>query len=153
MLTHTYSIREVGALELLNEAHDLLVLHREELTTDKELMVLDPHREGYAALDNAGAMIILAAYAGEELIGYSANILGPNLHYASVMMCQNDVLFIHPEHRGTSIGIRLIQQTEDLARLKGCNLMLWHAKPRTALDAILPRLGCRVQDVIWSKAL
>lgn len=153
MLTTTYSIRDVGAEELLDQAHDLLVLHREELTTDKDLMVLNPHREGYLALEQAGALIVLGAYAGDELIGYSANIIGPNLHYGNLLMCQNDVLFIHPEHRGTSIGIRLIRETEERARLVGCNLMLWHAKPHTALDAILPRLGCKVQDVIWSKVL
>lgn len=149
-----YTIRNMSAGELLDAGMGLFARHREELTTNKELMALKPLRGFYVHADAAGAMIILGAYTADgELIGYSANLISPNPHYADVIQCQNDVLFIAPEHRGTSIGIRLIDATESCARERSCHLMLWHAKPGTALDRVLPRQGCRVQDIIYSKVL
>jgi hypothetical protein len=31
--------------------------------------------------------------------------------------------------------------------------MLWHAKPRTTLDRMLPRMGYRTQDIVYSQVL
>lgn len=154
MLTQAYQIREVDPLYLLNDGHDLFVEHREELTTNKDLMVLKPFAAGYQALAEAGALLVLAAYGpNDELIGYSANVIAPNMHYSDLIVCQNDVLFISKAHRGSTVGIRLIRETEIEAARRGCRMMLWHAKPDTALDSILPRLGCKVQDVIYSKVI
>lgn len=147
-------IRDMTAEELLDAGMVLFAQHREELTTDKALMVLNPCREIYLHIDSHGGMISLGAFTDDgALIGYSANTIGPNLHYADLLMYANDVLFVMPEHRGTSAGIRLIRETEARAKARGCQLMLWHAKPGTALDCLLPRMGCRVQDIIHSKVL
>ena len=140
--------------EFFAQAMPLLALHREELTTNKELMVLNPLRSAYEEIEARGGLLLLGAFDGAgALVGYSAGIIAPNLHYADVLMCQNDVLFVLPDHRGTSLGIRLIRETEAYAVALGCHLALWHAKPDTALNDIMPRMGCRVQDVMWSKVL
>jgi predicted GNAT superfamily acetyltransferase len=154
-MTHgPFTIRKMSAEQLLDEGMELFARHREELTTNKALMVLNPHRQAYLNADAAGAMIVLGAFDGAgELVGYSANLIAPNLHYADLLMCQNDVLFVVHKHRGTSIGVRLIRETEAQAALAGCRLMLWHAKPGTPLDRLLPRMGCKVQDIIHSKVL
>ena len=38
-----------------------------------------------------------------------------------------------------------------MARDKGARLMLWHAKPGTALEKILPRIGYRVEETAFCK--
>ncbi len=138
---------QLGIATALREAH------YEELATNKKLMVLEPAVAIYERIEAAGNLFCLMAYDGDELIGYSVNTLANNLHYASLLMCQNDVLYIAKAHRAGRTGIRLMDETERVAAKRGARLMLWHAKKDTALDHILPRRGCAVQDIIYSKEL
>ena len=130
----------------------LLVQHRDELTTNKELMVLAPDWPRYKAMEDAGMLVTLFVYFNDEIVGYSCNIVGANLHYAGLRYAHNDVLYTAPEHRGR-VGMRLIHETERVVAEEGAKLMLWHAKPDTALDVILPRLGYRLQDKMYTKEL
>lgn len=147
--TRTVEFRELGAAEFLDMALPLLAEHRDELATDKALMVLNPDREKYEMLDAAGVLLVIGAFRGGELIGYSANIVCPNMHYSDLWQCQNDVLFVTRAHRKGPLGLKLIRETERRGRERGAEIMLWHAKPGTNLDKLMPRLGATVQDVIW----
>lgn len=138
---------QLAAATALREAH------YQELATDKKLMVLDPAVEIYRRIEAAGNLFVLMAYDGDEMIGYSVNILATNLHYAGLLMCQNDVLYITPSRRAGRTGIRLMDETERVAAKRGARMMLWHAKEQTALARILPRRGCKVQDILYSKEL
>lgn len=142
-------MREMTAAEFLDMAMPLLAEHREELATDKARMILKPDRERYLTLDELGMLMVIGVFKGGELIGYSASIVHANLHYSDLIMCQNDVLFITKAHRKGPLGLKLIRATERMGRERGADIMLWHAKPDTALNDIMPRLGARVQDIIW----
>jgi hypothetical protein len=137
------------AEQFFDQAVDLLIDHREELATDKALMVLKPDFETYYNLDELGALLVIGAYRGDRLVGYSVNLISKNLHYADLVQCQNDVLFLDKSERKGSAGLRLIRKTQELARFEGAKIMLWHAKPETNLDQLMPRMGASVQDVIW----
>lgn len=132
---------------------DMLAQHVDELTTHKHLMVLKPDRERYAMLEQAGALLALFAYDGDELVGYSVNFLSTNLHYSDLFYSHNDVLFVRKSHRNGRTGLRLIQATERAAKERGARFIIWHAKPKTALDALLPRVGYGVQDVLYSREI
>ena len=127
--------------------------HYEEIARNKEIMKLKPNRPMYHALEETGALFLHAAMQGDDFIGYSINIVQHHLHYADLKYCQNDVLFIKKEFRGGRIGLRLMKATENHAKSLGCKLMLWHCKPDTPLNEILPRLKYGVQDVIYSKEI
>jgi len=139
----------MSAEHFFDVAAELLIEHREELATDKARMVLKPDHEKYLAMDCAGLLLIIGAYRGKRLIGYSVSIVTNNLHYADLMMCQNDVLFLTKSERKGSAGLRLIRETQKQAKARGADIALWHAKPETNLDALMPRMGGSVQDVIW----
>ena len=128
-------------------------LHWEEVARNKHLMVLDPALELYSRIEKSGALFAVMCRHGEKIVGYSVNILSRNLHYRSLIMCTNDVLFIAKEHRVGRTALRIIEATEREAAKRGARMMLWHAKEQTALAAILPRMGCSVQDIIYSKEL
>lgn len=147
------SIREIRATEWIEQAWRLLEAHREELTTNKGLMILKPDISTYEMLESKNALLSLGAFDGEEIVGYSVNILAHNLHYSDVMMCQNDVLYVREDKRQGPTGLKLIYETERLAKDRGADLMLWHAKPDTNLNDILPRLAYRVQDVVYTRVL
>ncbi len=127
--------------------------HYEEIARNKEVMKLKPNRPMYYALEETGALFLHVATQDDEVIGYSINIVQHHLHYADLKYCQNDVLFIKKEFRGGRIGLRLMKATENHAKSLGCKLMLWHCKPDTPLNEILPRLKYGVQDVIYSKEI
>lgn len=147
------SIREIRATEWIEQAWRLLEAHREELTTNKGLMILKPDISTYEMLESKNALLSLGAFDGEEIVGYSVNIMAHNLHYSDVMMCQNDVLYVREDKRQGPTGLKLIYETERLAKDRGADLMLWHAKPDTNLNDILPRLAYRVQDVVYTRVL
>lgn len=146
-------IREITATDWIGQAWGLLEAHREELTTNKDLMVLAPDVDTYCMLEEQGALLSLAAFDGDEIVGYSVNILANNLHYRDVRMCQNDVLYVRADKRQGPTGLKLMRETERVAKDRGAHMMLWHAKPNTNLDQILPRMDYRVQDVIYSRVL
>lgn len=146
-------LREIVATDHIAEAWILLEDHRLELATNKGLMVLNPDIATYLRLEENQSMLSLGAYDGNEIVGYSVSIVHCNLHYADVIMCQNDVLFLKESYRTGANGLRLIRETERLARERGCHMMLWHAKMDTTFMAILHKLGYGVQDIIYSKAL
>ncbi|WP_343684015.1 GNAT family N-acetyltransferase [Asticcacaulis sp.] len=151
MKARSLEIRPILASQWIDRAWPLLEAHRHELTTNPDLMQLEPRRGLYEALDARGVLLSLGLFDGDELVGYSVNIIDHNLHYGSVLVSQNDLLFVHPDYRHGRDGLRLIKATEDAARERGAHMVIWHAKPDTSFDALLPRLGYRVQDVMYSR--
>jgi GNAT superfamily N-acetyltransferase len=134
------------------EVAELLAMHVDELASHKHLMKLDPAIETYEAMEDGGMLASLFVYdENEKLIGYSVNFIVPHLHYSELVTCQNDVLFIHPDHRHGRIGMRLIAATEQLAKERGAKLISWHVKENTTLQALMPRLGYKVQEITYMK--
>lgn len=152
-MTHMVEIREIDATHHIADAWHLLESHREELATDKALMVLKPDLPVYIQLEDNDALLSIGAFDGGEIVGYSVNIISRNLHYSDVVMCQNDVLYLKESHRTGATGLRLIRATERLAKARGCHMILWHAKMDTQFMALLSKTGYRIQDVIYSRGL
>jgi GNAT superfamily N-acetyltransferase len=147
------SIKEIKASEHIDEAWELLELHRQELTTHKHIMVLKPNIDVYKKLEEQGKIYSLALYDDERIVGYSVTMLSPNLHYADLVVAQNDVLFVHPDYRNGMWGIKLIAETKRLGKELGAGFVTFHGKPDTPFSEIMPRLGFGIQDIIYSMEL
>lgn len=146
-------IIETTIADKIEHVPGLLEAHWHESARNKHLMVLKPDVARYQSLEAAGALLSLVAYVEETIVGYSVNIVTPHLHYADLLCAHNDVLFVAKEYRESVLGLKLIRETERAARARGAHLMLWHAKEATALANILPKMGCTVQEIIYSKEL
>lgn len=151
--TPSLKIVRVNPVNFERVLHSLFEEHREELTTNKELMVLKPDILKYQRLFSLGSLHSLIALEGDKIVGYSINIMDNSLHYMDVKFFNNDVLFLSKEHRKGRAGIKLIKATEELAKEVGADMMLWHAKTGTNLDKLLTRWKYKTQDVIYSKEL
>lgn len=147
------SIRPIKVMEWIDKVGPLIEEHYLELALDKRLMVLKPNTKVYEGLELENRVIALGAFVGDEMVGYSVNVLVQHLHYADLLVAQNDIVFIASAHRHGRLGIALIQRTEIAAKERGAKLMLWHAKQRTALEQLLPRMGYGVFETILSKEL
>lgn len=139
-----------------SELWPLLVEHREELTTNKVLMRLNPDVERYREAERAGFGLSIVARDGERIVGYSINFVAPHIHYKDVLIVYNDALWTTHSHRAT-VGAQLMAETEAASLRRGARLMAWHAKPGTTLDRIMQievrRKRARVQDIVYTKEL
>lgn len=131
---------------------DLLHEHYEELATNKVLMHLAPKWDAYFQLERLKLFYALTARVDGKLVGYSAVMQTPHLHY-SMTTASSDVLFVSKEHRASSIGLRLIKATEAEAKSRGADALVWRAKPDSPLHKILLARHYPVQDVTFLKAL
>lgn len=150
---HKYKTLTVDQFISDDRTADLLHSHWDEIALNKQLMQLKPMLDKYYQLEDNGMLLIVGAYTDGELVGYSVNFLNQHLHYADLWTCMNDLLFIERDARKTGVGAGLMQRTEELAKTRGAQMMLWHAKENTALAALLPRIGYGVQDIVFSKGL
>lgn len=148
-----HGIVEGRYADFIANAGQLLQEHWEEVAKNKGIMVLKPDNRRYIAMEQHGILFTLVAYDHGKLVGYSLNFINQHLHYADLRYAQNDVLFVKDEYRNSPWGLKLIKETERVAREKGARMMLWHAKQGTQLDKIMPRLKYGVQDIIYSKEL
>lgn len=139
--------------DLIDLSTTLQQEHWEEIARNKHLMVLSPDVDKYRLLEQAGKLFVVLAYDGDDIVGYSVNIIDNNLHYSNLVQAQNDLLFVTQSHRAGRLFMRLREATLRMASERGARLMLWHAKEQTPLAEILPRLGCKVQDIIYSEEL
>jgi len=133
--------------------NDLFKEHYEEIALNKGVMKLLPDWDRYFSLEQAGMILCLGAFLDEECIGYSINFFTNHMHYKEMFYMQNDLLFVAEERRKTRVGLDLIRETEKQAFARGAEMMLWHAKENTSLNTLMPRLGYKVQDIIYSKVL
>lgn len=128
--------------------------HWQEVAGFKKLMILAPDEECYRAAEAAGQLIVLAAFEGSTVVGYSVSIIKAHLHYRDLTVAVNDVLFLTPAMRSRGNGDALIAATEQHARERGAKLLFWHAKLNTALDIMLPRKhGYVLHEHIYAKEL
>lgn len=146
-------IFEIKATDKIQECWALLEEHREELTTDKSLMVLKPDIDTYKMLEAKEILFTLALYDGKDIVGYSVNILHKNMHYSDLIISQNDVLFVTAKYRNSKWGLKLISETEKIAKERGATMVLFHGKPYTAFSSLMPRIGYKIQDIMFSKVL
>lgn len=146
-------IRQSTVQEFFEISGTLFEEHWEEIALNKRVMVLKPDWERYRTMEATGLLLILAAFDANEMVGYSVNFVMRHLHYADLCICHNDILFVTRSKRAGKLGLQLIRETEKAAKAKGTQMMSWHAKPDTALHAIMPRLGYGVQDIIYSKEI
>lgn len=91
----------------------------------------------YEAIEREGVTLILGAWDGEQLAGYSVNVLGPHLHYRSRLVCSNDVIYLTPEQRHGAACMLLMDATEQAAKKRGCVRMEWPAPTGSRLERIL----------------
>ncbi len=139
--------------EVASEVDDLLQMHYQELTLNKERVKLNPMWTEYSRLEQAGVFKVFTARDEDKLVGYSAFFVRPHLHYADLLTAINDVLFLHPDYRQGLTGVRLLKHCESALKEMGVHKLCWHAKLETPLIPLLKRQGYTVEEVSLGKML
>jgi hypothetical protein len=144
----------IGTIRLLPHLDYLVLPHYEELAKNKGLMVLAPDWERFNAIEDAGKLLTLYATEQGKVVGYSVSVIDTHIHYKHLTLCANDLLYVAPGQRGT-VGLKLMSETERIAKELGAQIMLWHAKTDSPLNRIFLAKHKRyaVQDIIYSTPL
>lgn len=137
-------------LDTYSEAHALLTAHYQEVAHYQDIE-LDPDYEGYAALEQAGALRIYTARTDGKLIGYAVYIVRHNLHYRSSLQAVQDVLFIHQVHRGR--GMIFIDWCDQQLKAEGVAVVYQHVKVKLDYGPALAKLGYEPIDHIYGRRL
>lgn len=143
-------IQEIDVADHLDSLMGLFRMNWEETGFDFDMK---PNHQLIRALQADGCMFVLAAFDGDTIIGYSSATVGPNIYSTDVFCCANDALFVHPNHRKTSAGARLILATEQAGADRGANHMLWHTRAGTSLAAVLEKRGYVPADTVVMKRI
>jgi hypothetical protein len=136
-----------------SEVDDLLRAHYLELAKNQDRVALNPDWDHYKALELVGGLLLYTVRKDEELIGYACFFRSPHPHYKDLMLVSNDVLYLDAAHRVGRTGVRFIRYCEEQIRCAQADncCIAWHAKPGTALEGMLGRMGYQLQDVIYTK--
>lgn len=140
------TIRQVRA-----EITPMFDLHYEEVG-QKDLTLL-PDWARFTALESAGVLVIFTVRAEGRLIGYSVFFVQPHIHYSGTVAAINDVIFILPEFRGGTAGVRLVKHSETGLKARGVGKIYYHAKPDTPLVRLLEAYEYRLMESIYSKRI
>jgi GNAT superfamily N-acetyltransferase len=106
---------------------------------------LEPDVERYNAMDEAGLLRCFTVRDGGRLVGYSIFFVTPNIHYKSLTLANNDVLFLHPDYRRGRVGWNFIDFLRDRLVGEGLRCIYYHVKAaHPALGRLLKGQGLRV---------
>lgn len=140
-------------LAIAGEVQPLLDKHYDELTLNKDRVRLNPVWARYYAMEDAGVFHALTARLDGELVGYSGWIVQPHLHYADIIVAQNDVLYLRKDLRQGMTGVRFLRYAELEMRKLGAHKLTWHVKAANDFRPILHRMGYSDEDTICGKFL
>lgn len=140
-------------VDCYEDAMPLLQQHYETIAHYKDIP-LEVNTQRYIDLENQNGLRVFTVRKNGELIGYTAFFVTNNPHYNSSKQALQDVIYIAPEHRRGSLGIKLIQHSENALRKEGVQVIAQHAKiAHPALGKILERNGYTAVDVLYTKRL
>lgn len=131
----------------------LCVRHWEEIAHNRDFIKLDPDWQKYANLAKAGMMSVTCARDGSILAGYQIYVVMPHMHYKSSLTALSDVLYLAPEYRQGSAGIRLMKAAEEELVKIGVQRVVQNVKISNDWSPILTRMGYKEFERIYTKIL
>jgi hypothetical protein len=139
-------------------AERLFPLHWEEFGEDRESIPLAPDKDRYFAMEDQKTLYLLTLRDMNALFGYYIGIVRTGLHYQTTLQGSTDIFFVHPRYKdglGTRarLLLRLLKEAEEMMKDAGVFRHYLCEKLRHPLDTILPRLGYRPVERVWSKIL
>jgi hypothetical protein len=130
------------------EASDMMVRNNDETG----MFDLDPESSDYFAMEEAGQAKVLTARVGGSLVGYSLMILRNHPHHRKVMVSFQDVLYMHPAHRGFG-AVRFIRWTDEFMKALGAEVMTRSVSVKKDYSRTLERLGYEKVETSYMRRL
>ena len=144
---------EIRLSDWLEEAQPLFIEHWQEVAEVTGVPKPSLDRDNLVQMEDDGMIFSVGAFSGEELIGYSVNSIGKTFNFDTLTIMNNEGIFIKKQYRGSMTGIRLIQESERLAKERGASRAKWHTYKDSRAAALFDSLGYKPYDIIFTKEL
>jgi hypothetical protein len=131
----------------------LCVRHWEEIAHNRDFIQLDPDWQKYEMLSRAQMLSTTTARIGSILVGYQIYMVMPHLHYKNSLTAMSDVLYLAPEQRKGTTGIRLMKTAEEELVKLGVQRIVQNVKLTNDWGSILDRMGYKPFERIYTKIL
>lgn len=97
-------------------------------------------REIYEAIEATGALRVIGAFDGEEVVGCLVLVVSVNPHYG-IPLAVAESFFVSPEWRKTGAGMLMLQLAEDVARSMGAEGIFVSAPTDSRLAQVMNGIG------------
>lgn len=144
------TIQIVNPAEWIPKIRDLLNLHWAEVGLDFEF---DPDIDVYARMAELGMLFAVAAFDGENIVGYCTVTVMAHPHNKRVIFGSNDALFVHPDYRAGLVSGRIILTAQAEAKRRGATKFMWHCRAGTPLATMFERHGYEPVDMVVMKEI
>jgi GNAT superfamily N-acetyltransferase len=139
--------------EVYDEMYPLLEEHWAEIATDKSIE-LAPDFDNYQLLQDTDHLHMLFCRDEiNQIIGYMVTFITPHMHYKNMIYAQNDLIYIHPNHRRGSLASRMLKVFEQQMKEKGVDVIHMHVKVAFEFGAMLTRIGFMHEENIYRKKI
>jgi len=136
--------------DLVKDIEQLLHDHWEEVALYKDKIPLDPDWAKYRTLEASNAFYALIARKDGKIIGYNAAFVVRHPHY-NVLIGQNDVIYVDPEHRHSRVPLKLVHLMDEALKIRGCSVLRYHMKPHRDFSRMLSKSGYAVEEKLCMK--
>jgi len=96
--------------------------------------------------------IYLSVKSEDKPIGYAIFYLHTHPHFQKLVACQ-DVMYIHPEYRKGSIGIKFIKYIEESMKGLGAEGIFQTSSAKKDLSKLFGRLGYEPVETVYFKEI
>ena len=136
---------------VLTEGAALFARHADEQVHSD--LPLDIDHDRYLLADDLGILRVFTVRDETRLIGYACFCVQFSLRHKTSLQATEDSLYLAPEYRKGTTGVRFIKFIENVLSLEGVQLIRQHAHPDTTLDALLPKMGYEHCHNEWERRL
>ena len=137
--------------ECLTEMKPLLEKHWEEIALHKDKIELSPDYDKYYQIEDNGCLHIVTARKGGLLIGYFISFVNHHPHYQEHSFAVNDILFVDPAYRKSSVGGLMFKYAEDRLQEMGVSVVMIAMKTHSPFDELCLALGYNSVERVYSK--
>ncbi len=139
--------------EKLPEFIDLFPLHYQELALNKDHVPLDPQYDIYFQREDAGQLLFVTLRELGKSVGYFIGFIAPGLHYKTCLTCHMDIMWVHPDKRGSGAGKLLFTFVENELRRRGVQRWIVGSKCHKDASLFFESLGFDRIEINHSKWL
>jgi len=144
-----YSV-EVCTESFINEIKPLLEEHWEEIAMYKDKIEFSPDYDKYISLQNMGMLHVVVVRDDGKLVGYFVSFIQPHIHYKKHLFAVSDILYIHPDYRGSTVAYRMFKYAKQELREVGVSVLMIHMKTAHPFGRLCEALGMEKQELSYS---
>jgi len=135
--------------ELQQELQPLLYDHWQEIARHKDAIKLEPIWELYYELQDRNCLVVVTFRDEDKLVGYIVTFVSRHPHYRSLVIGQNDIIYIDPAYRKGTHAYRLIKFSNEVLKEAGVMKITMHLKIKHDFGSLLQRIGFKPIECIY----